>query len=60
MGTDHDRLIDHGERLARMETKLDALLERQKRWGAVWPAIVSAVTSGIVVCAFKFLTQVTQ
>ncbi len=60
MGTDHDRLIEHGERLARIETKLDAMIERQKRWGAVWPAIVSAITSGIVLGAVKLLTQAAQ
>lgn len=58
MSIDQDRvLLDHGERLARIETKLDAFLERQKRWAGVWPAIVSAVTSGIVLVVFKLLAQ---
>lgn len=67
MSDDSERLMrvenkvsDHGDRLARIETKLDAMIERQKRWGAVWPAIVSAITSGIVLGVFKLLTQATQ
>lgn len=55
-----DEIADLRERMARVETKLDMALERNKRWAAVWPAIISAVTSGIVLGLFKMLTQVTQ
>ena len=60
MSDDSKRLLrveastaDHGERLARIETKLDALIESRKRWSGIGPAIVSAVTSGLMLAAFK-------
>ena len=71
MSDDSQRLMrveastaDHGERLARIETKLDttlerldardtADLERRRRWDGIGPAVVSAVTSGLMLAAFK-------
>lgn len=55
-----EEISDLRERMARVETKLDMALERNKRWAAVMPAIVSAVTSGIVLGLFKLLTQAAQ
>jgi hypothetical protein len=47
-----NKVSDHGDRLARIETKLDLLVERRSmRWLTVWPSLVAAVVSGSVMMA---------
>jgi hypothetical protein len=49
---------DHGERLARMETKIDLLVERKSlRWLTVVPAIVSAAVSGSLMLALRHVVS---
>jgi hypothetical protein len=65
MSDDSQRLMrvesevsDHGERLARIETKLDLLVERRSmRWLMVVPTIVSAAVSGSLMLALRHVVQ---